>query len=89
MKRGLLRAGFVFLIGSISTSVLNYLYHLFMGRMLGPEEYGVLGSLFALMYITQFASSTIYTTISKFISKLKGKNSYNKIRFLVEKIRCE
>ena len=50
-KDSLFFSGTIFLIGAISVAVLNYLYHLFMGRMLGPSDYGILGSLFALIYI--------------------------------------
>lgn len=28
----------------------NYLYQVYMGRVMGPEEYGIFGALFAIFY---------------------------------------
>ena len=70
----LIRPGIIFMIGTISIAVLNYLYHIFMGRLLGPAEYGVLGSLFAIVYLTTFSSNTFNRVISKYAAEFKGKN---------------
>lgn len=85
MSKSLLKTGLLFLITSILTSGLNYLYHLFMGRLLGPSEYGVLGSLFAILYIVQFSSPTIQYTISKYTSELLGKKKKKDIAYLISK----
>lgn len=84
-KDGLFNAGLIFLIGSMIVSIANYLYHLFMGRMLGPHEYGVLGSLFAIIYISTFATGTFNKVISKYTSELKSKNKLNNLKYLVRK----
>ena len=61
----------------------NYLFQLFMGRMLGPEEYGIFGSLFAISYMIYILSQTIQTSGAKFISKYIGENREDEIVFFV------
>lgn len=77
--------GMIFLAGSGITAVLNYLYHLFMGRMLGPYEYGILGSLFALIYIATTATGAFNLTISKYTAQFKGKEKESEVKYLVSR----
>jgi len=44
----LLKHASIMFIASIIGGVCNYIYQLYMGRALGPEEYGIFGSLFAM-----------------------------------------
>ena len=74
----LIGAGMVFMVGAMLTALFNYLYHLFMGRMLGPYEYGVLGSLFAIIYVFLFSSSTFTIVTSKYSAKFSENKSYLK-----------
>ena len=82
-ESSLFKAGLLFMFFSAIVSVMNYLYHLFMGRMLGPHDYGVLGSLFAIIYIVTFATSTFNLVISKQVAEFKGKNQLGKIKKLI------
>jgi O-antigen/teichoic acid export membrane protein len=79
----LVRSGGIFLVGSLLVAILNYLYHLFMGRMLGPEEYGVLGSLFAIVYLVTFAGATFNKVISKFTAELNGIGQKAALKYLI------
>jgi O-antigen/teichoic acid export membrane protein len=81
---GLLKAGMIFLFGAFFTAVGNYLYQLFMGRSLGPEGYGILGTLFAVIYIVQMGSGTILTVVSHYTSTYFAKNDYSSIKRLVK-----
>lgn len=74
----LISAGLIFMVGAGATAVFNYLFHLFMGRMLGPIEYGVLGSLFAIIYMFMFSASTFNTVTSRYSAKFLGNKSYLK-----------
>jgi O-antigen/teichoic acid export membrane protein len=80
----LIKAGIIFFVFSIIISVFNYLYHLVMGRMLGLEEYGVLGSLFAIIYIVTFSTSTFNLVISKNVAEFNLKDK-RKIKYLFYK----
>ena len=57
----------------------NYFYHLLMGRMLGPESYGVLESTISFLYILSVPFMTLNLIIVKFVSSYKGKQDYKSI----------
>ena len=50
-----------------------------MGRALGPHQYGIFGSLFAISYIIYVLTNTIQTGSARFISKFIGENKKNMI----------
>ncbi|MFH0876432.1 MAG: oligosaccharide flippase family protein [archaeon] len=79
----LIKAGAIFFIASVLGAALNYLYHLIIGRMLGPEKYGVLGSLFAIIYFITFFSATFNVVISKFSSHFSGKSEIRRLKHLI------
>ncbi len=79
----IVKSGLIFLVASVVTAAFNYIYHLSMGRMLGPEEYGILGSLFAIVYIVLLSSTTIGLVVSKFTSELHGRKDYPHLKFLL------
>ena len=60
--------------GTNFVNVLNYLYHLIMGRMLGPTLYGELAALFSLIGILGIITLTLNTVVVKYISS-SGSNS--------------
>jgi O-antigen/teichoic acid export membrane protein len=81
----LVRSGGIFLIGALSVAVLNYLYQVFMGRMLGSMEYGILGSLFAIIYLTTFAGNTFSRVTAKYSAEFKGKKQDAALRYLIKR----
>lgn len=58
--------------GSMVANIVNYFYHLLMGRMLGPVDYGVLSSLYALLYVVSIIPTSTSLSIVKFISSAKS-----------------
>jgi O-antigen/teichoic acid export membrane protein len=84
-NKGMLKASLLFMIFSIIIAALNYLYQLFMGRMLGPVKYGILGSLFAIVYIATYTSSPFNFVISKNVAEYNDKNQHLKIKGLFKK----
>ncbi len=66
----LLGGSFVLLVGSVIGNFGNYLYHLLMGRMLGPSDYGTLISLISLIYITGVPFGILSLLVVKYISSL-------------------
>jgi O-antigen/teichoic acid export membrane protein len=69
-------------VGTIIGGVGNYLYHLLMGRMLGPTDYGVLASLISFSYLLSIPVGTLSLVIVKFVSAFKGKKDVASIRAL-------
>lgn len=80
-ENSLIKAGIIFLIFSGIIAVFNYLYQVSMIRMLGPEDYGILGSLFAIIYLVTFSTSPINMVVSKTIAEHHLKNK-EKIKFI-------
>ena len=64
----LLKHSSILFAASIITGLLNYLFQLYVGRMLGPSDYGIYSSLVALLYIMSVPSSTIQTSVAKLVS---------------------
>ncbi len=60
-------------VASIIAGFLNYLYHIYMGRALGPLDYGTFGSLVSIFYMATVLSTTIETTVTRYVSKLIGE----------------
>lgn len=71
-------------------NVVNYVYHLVVGRLLGPVNYGVLASLFSILYVIGIVPTSTSVAIVKFISSGKDANEisivYNSINKLVLRI---
>ena len=71
IKHPLFSGSVVLMVGSMVANVINYVYHLLMGRILGPSDYGVLASLFSIFYIIGIVPLSTSVAIAKFISSAK------------------
>ena len=71
----------ILIAGSSIGYALNYIFQLYMGRALGPEQYGILSALFAFFYIFGILSNTIFITASNFTARFLKKNELGKIKF--------
>src|SRR5690242_10099446 len=58
--------------GTMAGNVLSYVYHLVMGRLLGPAGYGELSSLLSILYIFTVPLVVTQTVLVKFISGFKA-----------------
>src|SRR3989344_2581040 len=79
------KGAFILLVTMNIFNVLNFLFHFFMGRILGPADYGVLAVLMSFIYIYSIPSEAIQNIISRYTSKLNLKKNYGKIKFLMLK----
>lgn len=80
LKHPLFSGSFVMIAGSMAINVVNYIYHLLMGRILGPVDYGTLASVYSLLYIVTIIPTSASVSIVKFISSAKDKREVNKMR---------
>lgn len=74
------------MIGAIVGGFGNYLYHLLMGRMLGPADYGILVSLISIFSILGVPLSAVGLTIVKFVSAFNGKKETKAISLFLKKL---
>lgn len=76
-------------VGNMGANIINYVYHLIMGRMLGPVEYGILASLYSILYLVSIIPSSASVAIVKFISSATENQVYSvyeSLRKLIFKI---
>ncbi|MBL7147633.1 MAG: oligosaccharide flippase family protein [Nanoarchaeota archaeon] len=81
-KNKLLQDSFIIFSTMMVMNLSGYFYHFYMGRSLGPEEYGILGSLLAILYFIIVPVNTIQTGITNFVSNFKAKGEDGKIAYL-------
>lgn len=71
-------------IGTGVAGAVSYFYHLLMGRMLGPADYGILASLISLVYLLGIPIATISLVLVKFVSTFRGKKDFVSIAMLLK-----
>ncbi|MBI2596869.1 oligosaccharide flippase family protein [Candidatus Daviesbacteria bacterium] len=69
----------IMLIGSTSASVLNYLYHLIVGRLLGPSAYGELASIISVAGLLGVIPAAANLVIVKQISSAENPTEVNSL----------
>lgn len=63
----------IMVLGSNSVNILNYIYHLVIGRMLGPAFYGELAALISLMGLLGIIPGSLSLVIIKYVSGAKNE----------------
>ena len=66
------QTGFL-LVATITGHAFSYLYLLIMGRVLGPEAFGILGALFAIFLITCLLGQALMQAIATNVAEVKVK----------------
>lgn len=72
--------------GSFVSNVASYVYHLLMGRLLGPAGYGELSSLLSIFYIFTIPLNVGQLVLVKFISAFKAKGEVGQAKSLFLKV---
>lgn len=71
MTHPLFAGSLIMVFGSNAINFLNYLYHLMMGRLLGPSNYGELAALFSLSGLLGIIPGSLSLVIIKYVSSSK------------------
>lgn len=71
-------------ISSMLANLSNYLFQIFMGRSLGPADYGILASLFSLFTILSVPAGVLQTVTAKYTSNFKAHKELGKITKLLK-----
>lgn len=72
MKDKLLRHGAIILFAYVISFFFAYVFYFYMARALGPEGYGILGSMLSLLYIFSVPATVITTTLAHVVSEQKS-----------------
>lgn len=65
----------IIFIGTMVANIGSYLYHLIVGRILGPVGYGELSSLISLLYIAGVPTNMLQTVLVKYFSICEARNA--------------
>lgn len=72
----------VVFIGTMLINISGYLYHVAVGRILGPRQYGELAALLSLLYILNAPSEVFRTILVKYFSSLKARKELGEAKYL-------
>jgi len=78
----LVKDNLILFIGNALGAFFTFLFHFYMGRKLGPGDYGALGAILALIYLFTIPLTTIQTSIAKFTSSFKLEKKLKEIHYL-------
>jgi len=82
LKDSFFRQGAIIFFFSIIGYLSGYIFHIYMGRVLGPEDYGILGSIIAVVTLVTIPAGAIQVAIANFASKLMVNKEHGKIKSL-------
>src|SRR3990167_7716533 len=71
----LFKDGAILFIGTLIASGLNFLFHFYAGRVLGPSDYGVFSALLAIVYLGSVATNTVQTGITNIVARFSSKDA--------------
>lgn len=75
----------IMVLGTNGANAVNYIYHMIMGRVLGPSDYGTLAALISLITILAILPQSFSLAIVKFVSAAKDKEEIKSIYNLFNK----
>jgi len=79
----LARGSAIVFSGTMLSNVIAYAYHLIIGRMLGPEKYGELASLFSLSYLLNVPGLVVQNIIAKYVATYSATHEDGKAKTLL------
>jgi O-antigen/teichoic acid export membrane protein len=84
-KDHLIKDSMIFFVASSTVNLANFIFHSIASRKLGPENYGVLVTLLAMIMIVTMPAVALQITIVKKVSVFKARNKPGNILHLFKK----
>lgn len=82
VKNPFFRNSAVLFSGTMVANVLNYIFHLAVGRMVDPSAYGEIESLISLLTIISVPAGTLTLIATKYAADMKAAGNYEGTSFL-------
>ena len=79
LHKGLIKGSFVLLVAFGLFNFFHFLFQFIMARMLGVSDYGILATLFAIIYILLIFSESVQTIIAKYSAQEKDNGKLKNI----------
>lgn len=86
MSHSLARDSMIMFVGSMGANVASYVYHLLMGRWIGPSGYGELSSLLSIFYIFTVPLNVGALVLIKFVSGFKAHGEVGQTKSLFVRV---
>jgi O-antigen/teichoic acid export membrane protein len=74
-KNIFIRNSLILFIGTFVVNILGYLFHVVVGRLVSPHEYGEIESLLAILSIILVPALAITTIATKYAARMKRDNN--------------
>ncbi len=71
--------GVVLLVANTLGNALQYIFHAFVSRAMGPDEYGVFASLLALYVIVNVPTGIAQTVITQYVARFRARNEMSRV----------
>ena len=84
-KDHLIKDSMILFIASTVVNLTNFVFHSYASRLLGPEQYGVLVTLLALIIIVAMPAMALQMTIVKKTSIFKAHKQFGSVEKLLKK----
>lgn len=84
-NEGLLKDSIIMFAATSGVNLLNFIFHMYVSRKLGPEEYGVLVPLLGLVILFSMPALALQMTIVKKTSICMARENYGGIEHLFRK----
>ncbi len=81
----LIRDSAILFSATLGLSVAGFFFHFYMGRVLGPASYGILGAIFSLFYVILVPFNVIQTSITNFVASFRAKGELDRINVLLRR----
>lgn len=85
MELNFIKNSSVLVIGTLISNILAYIFHFISGRILGPEQYGTMGSIIAYFTIISIPFTSFSGAVTKFTIEYSEIGDYNAINELRKK----
>jgi O-antigen/teichoic acid export membrane protein len=85
IRHPVFKSATVVLTGSMVTNFGAYLFHVFVGRILGPSKYSEFSALLSLFFVLNVPASAVQTILVRYFSIFYAKNEYSKAAWLFKK----
>lgn len=77
-----LQNSLILFVGTMIVNVLNYAFHLIIGRLVDPQAYGEIESLISLLAIISVPAATLTLIATKFAAEMRAKSDTEGLRSL-------
>jgi O-antigen/teichoic acid export membrane protein len=85
LRNQFIASSIIMILGSNFANFLNYIYHLVLGRLLGPIGYGELAGLLSLTGLISIIPGSLSIVITKFISSTEDKKELKSLILWISK----